>query len=129
MLTAGCARRSVAYVDDARTVTQAAALRIADVTESGALSERRVSEAPALRHQALTDLRSFGERASATSGLITRTFPADSPSVPFYVEEVRFEGRRAVLILEAIGRPGGRLSDERVWVIDRSGDVLLSGVR
>jgi hypothetical protein len=126
---AGCGVPAPTYVSDGGSYTAEEVLRLPSKLEPGDLADEAAERSAELRHEALVKLRRQGPDAAEVASLITRTFPADTLGVPFYVERATFDGGPAIVIVEAIGRPGGSLSDERVWVISDSGDVLISGTR
>lgn len=129
VLLTGCNPSITRYVDDGRSYTTDSALAIAESVDPGDLGGAQVSDASELRQRALADLRGQGETAAAAATLITRTFPKETAGVPFYVERITYDSNAAYLVVEAIGHSGGLLEDERVWVLDEAGGILLSGMR
>lgn len=125
----GCGDTSITYVDNDNSYTRSSALELATDVPSDKLNETPTEKSQELRSEALSDLRNDGEAASQAATLITSTLPQDSKGVPFYVERASYEGTESILIVEAIGRAGGTLSDKRLWVLSLQGDVLLSGNR
>lgn len=124
-----CSTEGLGLVDQGRDYTQETALRLAASADPQDLDEHVSSDSAPLRHDALVDLRRSGDAGAEAASLITKTFPSDSTGVPFYVERATFESAPALIVLEAIGRPGGTLTDTRVWVLSEDGDVLLSATR
>ncbi|HSK48134.1 MAG TPA: hypothetical protein VLA05_09055 [Coriobacteriia bacterium] len=129
LLLTACGAKAPLWVDEDGAYTSETALELAEQVDPGSVADRPTSDALELRHDALVALRREGGGASDAATLITRTFPSDSSGVPFYVESATYESEPALVIVEAIGREGGKLEDERVWVLSTSGDVLLSGTR
>jgi hypothetical protein len=125
----GCAGPQLTYVDESQEYDSASAADLVEQADAGKLAEKPSSAASELRHEYLVALRSRGEGAAEAAALITRTFPAEVEAVPFYVERAVFGSETAFVVVEAMGRPGGKLSDKRFWVIDEQGNVLLSGTR
>jgi len=125
----GCSGENPAFVDAGASYDSASALELPRSVDAGRLVDQPTSKAADLRHEALVALRKRGGAAADAAVLITRTFPAGSNSVPFYVESADFEGQPAWIIVEAIGRTDDNLTDKRVWVLSAKGDVLLAGTR
>lgn len=122
----GCSSKIVSFVDEGREFElQSTAEVLATVNAPRFSEEKSVSES---RTEALTQLRDQGEQANQAADLITRTFPSDTRSVPFYVERATVDGKPAWLVIEAIGKAGAPLEDERLWVLDDEGSVLFSAM-
>ena len=68
------------------------------------------------RQEALADLRSYGDDASALADTLTSEFPHDVTAVPFAVERGQFDGSPAWIVIESWGDPGGQLEFRRLWV-------------
>jgi len=94
--------------------------------DAGAYAKKPTSDATDLRHEALVALRKRGGDAAATADLITRTFPADTRSVPVYVERATVDGKRALVVVEATGPKSGSLDAKRMWVFDGQGNVIFA---
>jgi glutathione S-transferase len=129
MALAGCSGPEPTFVDDDGVYDSDSAVELLEQADSGTLAEEPAEKASELRHRYLTALRRQGGGAATAAELITRTFPAETDAVPFYVEWAQFGEQPAYIIVEALGRPGGALLDKRLWVIDEQGTVLLSGTR
>lgn len=125
----GCAPKSPTFVESSKSYDQTSALQLASQVSSGDLASTPTTAAPALRHKALVNLRRQGSQAQKAAELLTQTFPSTTRAVPFYVEHAKYQSKPAWLILEAVGPAKGALKDTRVWVLDGSGEVLLSGIR
>jgi hypothetical protein len=104
-------------------------VELVEAADSGALADESADDAADLRHRYLVALRSQGEGAAEAVSLLNKTFPADTAAVPFYVERATYGQVPALVVVEAMGRPGTTLSDKRLWVIDEKGAVLFSGTR
>lgn len=129
VFASGCRGTAIEYVESGNDYSAEDALSIADSADPGMLAERKVADAPGLRSGNLSELRAKGRGAAEIAELLTRVFPPDTSAVPFYVERGSFEGTPAVFVVEAIGKRGGYLGDERIWVLSDSGNVLLTGTR
>ena len=125
----GCSPNRPTFVDTGASYNQKSVLALAASVETTSLAQTSTERATALRHEALTALRSSGERAVPVADLITRTFPADTRGVPVYFERASFDGKLAIIMIEATGPPKGKLSSKRVWVLDENGAVLFFGGR
>lgn len=126
---AGCSGPDPTFVEDGALYDSASAGELVEQADPGSLAEKPAAQASELRHDYLVALRGLGGGAATAAEVITRTFPTETEAVPFYVELAMFDDEPAYIIVEALGRPGGTLSDKRLWVIDEDGNVLLSGVR
>jgi hypothetical protein len=123
----GCRREAVSFVDLNAYYTTQQLQQTLGRTSTGDVASKARQDASRLRHQVLTQLRAQGTRASLAADLITRTFPTATPSVPVYVERATVDGVDALVIVEAWGGPGGRLSSKRLWALDaNSGTILFS---
>lgn len=125
----GCRRADITYISGTEAYSRDSALALLDGLSPGRLADRPANDSNELRFRALAELRRKGGKASRVASLITDTLPESSRSVPFYVESASFEGTRAVLVVEAMGRAGGNLEDKRLWVLSEEGIVLFSGSR
>lgn len=129
-LAVGCKPASPRYVDEGGAYDRKSVMRLlSSIGETKGLAETPVSQATEGRHQAMSALRAGGGSAANAAELMTRVFPPATAAVPYYVESASYEGTSAVVILEAMGRKGGNLSDKRLWVISLDGDVLISASR
>lgn len=126
---AGCGSATITYVEDGGPTVRSELETLLRDTSPGDLADVRSEDAADLRTAHLTRLRDTSASGRQTADLITATFPRQERAVPYHVERVTFEGSPAVVILEASGRDGERLSQRRLWVIDDSGSVLLSLMR
>lgn len=123
----GCAPSGPRFVDDGTAYTEATAMSLLSGVDVSTLAETASTEAPALRHEALTALRSRGGTAVAVADLVTRTFPPETRGVPVYFERATYKGKSAVLVIEAAGPQDGTLQAKRLWVLDDKGEVLFVG--
>jgi predicted small lipoprotein YifL len=128
-LMTGCASKGPVYVDSGVNHTSATALALLAKADASAVASKPTSEGAKLRHEALAALRRNGAAASSVADLLTRTFPSSTSGVPVYVERGSYEGKPAVLVVEATGPKSGSLSTKRLWVVGESGDVLFAGSR
>jgi hypothetical protein len=129
LILAGCKPARPAFVDEGRRYNQTTALQLIGKVGGSGLAKVPVAEAAKRRHEALVALRSRGKQAAEAAKLITEVFPNDTAAVPYYVEIASYEGTSAIVVLEAVGPKGGMLSDNRTWVVSRSGEVLITGTR
>lgn len=128
LFVAGCSGRiQITYADSDRSFSGAMigeALVDVDVPE---FYGEPVADAADLRSQSLTALREKGRSQADLADLLTRSFPAEARSVPYYFEEATVDGREAWLVAEVWGSEGGDLSNGRIWAFDRaSGDIIAS---
>lgn len=126
LLLTGCSPKAPEFVDKGTTYTQDTLRSRLASASAQSLAARTVAEAPELRSRTLAALRGKGDAASAAATLITKSFPAETASVPVYVERATFEGKQALVIVEAYGASGGKLDRKRLWVIDDKGTILFS---
>jgi len=126
-LLAGCSARGPAFVDSGASYNKASVMKLAEGIDTSYLASTPSADAAGLRHEALTALRSRGGRAVAVVDMLTRTFSADTRGVPVYLERATFDGKPAVVVIEAAGPPSGKLTAKRVWVLDEQGGVLFVG--
>lgn len=125
-LAAGCAPEGPVYVDQSSNYTMASVAEVLGRADASAYVGKPVSDAVELRHDALVSLRKRGGDAAAAADLITRTFPADTRSVPVYVERAAVDGTSALVVVEATGPKNGTLNAKRMWVFDDQGDVIFA---
>ncbi len=125
---AGCAS-GPQFVDEGATYTLDNASTAFDKADTSDVAGLSVGDADELQRKALSGLRSQGGAAADAAELITATFPSGARSVPVYVERATVDGDPALIIVEVIGPKAGTLQDQRLWVINESGDVLLSETR
>lgn len=123
---AGCSPKGPLYVDTGASYTMDSVDEILRGADAGAYATEPTADATGLRHEALVALRKRGENAAAAADLITRTFPADTRSVPVYVERASVDGKRVLVVVEATGPKGGSLDAKRMWVFDDQGNVIFA---
>jgi len=121
LFVSGCAAKGPVYVSANRSYTQASAPSVFALADTSRLADQPASTAPKLRHTALAALRRSGADASAISNLLTRVFPGDTRGVPVYVERATYDGKSAVLVVEATGPESGKLASKRLWVSATTG--------
>ena len=127
MLTAGCTKDSVSWVDEGASYTATDAENLARSLADGQNAGTPVSQAYDLRQEALADLRGNGDNASELADLLTRVFVNDIRSVPFYTEAARVDDVDAWLVIESWGPSEGTLESTRLWVFEQAtGDVILA---
>ena len=125
----GCSTRRITFVDEGATYGKDTAPMLLDTLDISALSSKSTSDSVTLRHDALTDLRAQGDSAAGVADMLTKTFSADMRGVPVYVERASFEGKPAVILVEATGPRGSTLATKRLWVLDEQGGVLFVASR
>lgn len=128
LLLSACATPDIEFIETSEDYDTARLETLLEATTSPELEQRTVEDAPELRREALTELRSQSTAGARAADLITRTFP-DVSAVPFHVQTAKVEGADAVLLIEAVAGTGESLSARRLWAIDDQGDVLLSLMR
>jgi len=127
MITAGCTKDSVSWVDEGASYTATDAENLARSLADGQNAGTPVSQAYDLRQEALADLRGNGDNASELADLLTRVFVNDIRSVPFYTEAARVGDVDAWLVIESWGPSEGTLESTRLWVFEQAtGDVILA---
>jgi hypothetical protein len=126
---AGCAAPKAEFIDAKASYTEASAKALADRIDASKLANTATDQAAALRHEALTELRSRGGRAVLVADMLTKTFSAQTRGVPIYFERATFNGTPAVVVVEATGPPAGKLTTKRVWILDENGGVLFMGAK
>lgn len=126
-MLAGCTDKSPAWIDKGASYSSAEARALLDRVDTAKLAETPASSGAKMRQDVLAALRNHGSAAMSVADLITKTFPAGTEAVPVYVERATVAGRPAVLIIEAWGPSGSKLSLKRLWVIDaKNGDIIDS---
>lgn len=125
----GCTPKGPVFIDSGGTHTQATALALLAQADASAVASRPTTDGNKLRREALAALRSQAPAASGAADLLTRAFPSDTSGVPVYVERGSYEGKSAVLVVEATGPGSGSLNSKRLWVVSDEGDILFAGSR
>lgn len=129
LLTAACAPKGPKYVDAGVQYNRNSVLTLMDSADISSLASTPASDAPELRRTALNQLRARSESAAVASDLLATTFPVDTRGVPVYVERASVDGTPAVVVVEAAGPRGGKLTTKRLWAIDLKGDVIVVGTK
>jgi hypothetical protein len=106
-------------------LTAATADSVAASTGIGAFASVESSSAPALRAKALEKLRAQGEIGARAAELLTEGFPPVSLSVPVLVRVCQVDGKDAVLVIEAYGDAGGKLTHKRLWVFELGSGAIV----
>jgi hypothetical protein len=125
----GCSAQGATFVDANGSYTESSVMKLASGIDSSKLAGTSADQSTDLRHDALTTLRSRGGSAVPIADMLTKTFSAETRGVPMYVERASFNGKPAVVMIEAAGPARGKLSTKRVWVLDEQGDVLFVGTK
>lgn len=128
-LLTGCTENAPRFVDEGASYSADQVLDLPLDINPGAVAGRPTSEAAELRSESLAALRREGGEKSAIATLITTTIPLKSRGVPVYVELADVDSVPAVVVIEAVGPKDGKLEGKRVWVLSRSGKILLMGNR
>ena len=123
----GCAPEGPAFVDANNSYDQTSITKLVESVDTTQLAGTPSAKSIDLRNEALTSLRSKGGRAVAVADLLTKTFSAETRGVPVYFERATFNGKAAVVVVEAAGPRDGNLTAKRVWVLDEQGAVLYMG--
>ncbi len=127
IVVAACRASGPEYVSNGKSYSATSVMRLLDTKgPEGAAVD--ANEATDRRHDALTALRAQGGGAAKAATLITASLPAETRGVPYYAEWATFDSTPALVVLEVTGRKGGPLADRRVWVLDKTGAVLFSGM-
>lgn len=128
-LLVGCSQKPrIQFIPDGGTYTTDSAMEAARAVDIGAAADLDVEDAAEARQDALASLRSVEGSASAFADLFTKTFPADTRSVPVYAEGAEVDGRPAWIVVEAWGGRSGGLDKRRIWILTQgAGDVISSG--
>ena len=125
----GCAPRGPVWLDNGAVYSSGSVGALIDAADTTRLVDRPTSDAPRLRHTALTELRKDSEAAALAANLLTDTFEPTTRGVPVYVERASVDGTAAVIVVEATGPKSGKLSAKRLWVLSEDGDVILARSR
>ena len=128
-LLPGCSHKGPPFVEQGSTYTTQTVDAVYDRADVSKLANVSVDKADALRHDALTGLRSRGTNGATVADLITKTLQSEQRAVPIYVELATVSGKHAVVLVEAVGKPGGTLDRKRLWVFDEGGNVIYAGSR
>jgi hypothetical protein len=129
VLLGGCASSAPRWVDSGGAYTKTTVSSVLAKADISRFAGQSASDTAKARHDALTELRKRGGAASDAADLITKTLPADTRGIPAYVERATFDQQPAVILVEAIGPPQGKLTTKRLWVIGETGGVLFVGTR
>lgn len=125
---AGCAAAAlpgVVFEATGAPLSSAAAEKLAASTDISAFRSVESSAAPALRAAALRELRAKGEPGVRAAELLTTGFPAVTTSVPVLVRMCAVDGVDAIVVVEAYGDAGGKLTHRRLWVFGRTSGAVL----
>lgn len=125
----GCAQPRVSFSQSETNYDRASASALLQSTSTTEIADEPTARAKQLRLNALTDLRSEGAAGRAAAQVITKVVPNDDKTVPVYIERARFEGKDALLVIEAYGRPAEKLDSARLWVMSPDGRILFSSMR
>ena len=128
-VTSGCGSRGPSYVDSGASYSRASLGELLNRIDITAYSSQSAADVTKLRHDALTGLRRRGGEAAKAADLITATFGAETRGVPIHVEWADLDGKRALILVEAIGPSSGALTTKRLWALSESGDVLFAATR
>ena len=125
----GCSTQAAPFVDGDASYNEASVMTLTEGISTSAFANTPSDKAAQLRHDALTALRSRGGSAVPVADMLTKTFSAQTRGVPVYFERATFDGKPAVVVIEATGPAKGKLTAKRVWVLDEQGGVLFVGGR
>jgi hypothetical protein len=125
----GCAAKGPTYVDNGASYTKSTISSVYERADISKLAKVSTANTPKPRHDALTALRARGGTAATSAALITKTLPSGERGIPVYVERANFDGKSALIIIEAIGPATGTLTTKRLWVLGEDGSVLFGGTR
>ena len=129
LAVSGCAPKGPTYVDAGASYSQSTLASVYALADTSKLASQSAADTTKLRHDALTGLRRQGGTAAAAADLMTKTFPPSTRGVPVYVERALFDGKQALVVVEAIGPATGKLTTKRLWVLSDSGSVLFVGTK
>lgn len=123
-----CARTAALHVrfePASAPLTALEAETLAATTDIGSVSSMGTNEAPAVRTAMLNELRGKGPAGAHAARLLTSGFPTSTASIPVLVRICSFEGTSAVVVVEAFGDPGGKLTHRRLWVFASASDSVI----
>ncbi len=129
VLLAGCSGNPPRFVDEDNVYSADQALELPLDVHAGAVAGRPAEDAEELRTDTLAALRREGGEKADIAALITQSLPVKSRGVPIYIELAEVDKVSSIIVVEAVGRDGGKLDGKRVWVLNRAGEVLLMGNR
>jgi ABC-type glycerol-3-phosphate transport system permease component len=115
----------VRFEPSGAALTAKAAEALASTTDIAALSSVTTTVAVALRATVLAELRAKGSDGARAADLLTIGFPARTASVPVLVRLCPVDGTSAVIVVEAYGDTGGRLTHRRLWIFARDSGALI----
>lgn len=122
-----CSRPQAIMVDEGNSYDMESVAELQSTIERPGVEGSPVSEASALRREALIALRSQDSSGAELAEFITKTLPDNGRSVPYYGEAAIVNGTSAWILLELWGAAGETLDHVRIWVFDRAtGDILFS---
>lgn len=122
---AGCDRSTIEFIPSGGPYTMTQVEDLAAQVSLADVEDEKTANGPALREEALLELRKAGADASLLADALTRDFPSGATSVPLLVEGATVDGVEAWIVVEAWGDGDGTLSRRRVWVLDRSDFTIL----
>ena len=128
LLLSACGRTTTPHVrfePKGTSLTALEAETLAATTDITSVTNVGASEAPELRTVMLGELRGKGPAGAHAAQLLTTGFPTSTASVPVLVRICSFEDTSAVVVVEAFGDPGGKLTHRRLWVFASASDSVI----
>jgi hypothetical protein len=126
LVISGCSRPFAVRIEtNGAALTGAQAERLTATTDISALASETSTDAVAMRATVLADLRTRGQLGTRAADLLTVGFPARTAAVPVLIESCKVDGVDAVVVVEAYGSAGGKLTHRRLWVFDATTGTVL----
>lgn len=113
----------ITWVDAGIDYTEESITELLDAEIPATLSSVNGSEADAVRHDVLVDLRAQGADKAAAADLLTSVFTQRSAAVPFRIERATYEKEQVLVVTEAVGSDSSPLRSVRIWVLAKDGAI------
>lgn len=124
----GCGPETrITYNPDGGSLATSEVAGVLRDVETPAAAGEPVARAAEMRNRGIADLRGRGDDEAELANLLTKQFPADTRSVPYYAALAVVDGSPAWIIGEVWGPENGSMDMYRVWAFDReTGAVIIS---
>lgn len=122
---AGCSVHKVVLETDGAPMDSASVEQLAKTADLSPADGIDVAQAPAARMRVLADLRTRGKMGDRAASLLTAGFPERTTAIPVFVRACAFEGRSALVVVEAYGSTTGPLTHRRLWVFDVNSGAII----
>jgi hypothetical protein len=118
LLVSACCGAYPTFDPGAPPMTSAQLQTLVDTVDAGAAGSIDFKNGPAERQAALARLRSRGADGARAATMLTKGFPPSDAAVPFLVRIAKVDGTKSLIVVEAWGAAGGKLTNKQVWLFD-----------